>query len=174
MEQFSLGADCTSPFERRSVYISADKQHFRGGVSPSDMAFLTSAISHRDLEARRSEGMRVWHEEVRVWHKEGEGMSDCRTTTGADSSLACASSGVHPRQGWVGDATSGAPVQRSLSEVTKNTSHISAMRSSARRRASSAKDFVLNLTFTVSYRVRTTCVGVCSFSPFQTGSVETM
>jgi hypothetical protein len=45
--KYSLEADWISPFERRSIYNSADEPHSRGGVSPSDMAFaLTSAICH--------------------------------------------------------------------------------------------------------------------------------
>ena len=48
------------------------------------------------------------------------------------------------------------------SKATRNTSHIPAMRSSARRRASSANDFVLNPTSTGLFRARTICVGQCT------------
>lgn len=57
-----------------------------------------------------------------------------------------------------------------LAKATKNTSHIPAMRGSARRRANSVNDFVINPTFTGSFRARTTCVGKCNYPQFQTGN----
>ena len=49
-----------------------------------------------------------------------------------------------------------------LSKATRNTTYISARRGSARRRASSANDFVLDPTFTGSFQARTICVGQCT------------